>query len=70
MKTDTVSESSTVYDADIDYEHEHRCAEHENDCRGEPAPIRAPEPGLRPSSNGQSILRPPVISNVIPQQMV
>ena len=54
MKTDAVSESSARYDADVDYEHEHRFAEHEHDWRAEPEPSRAPEPGLRPSSNGQS----------------
>ena len=54
MKSDAVSELSAGYDTDIDYEHEHRCAEHEHEWRAEPEPSRPPEPGLRPSSNGQS----------------
>ncbi|MCS7471624.1 four helix bundle protein [Stieleria sp. ICT_E10.1] len=54
MKTDTVSEAPARYDADIDYDDEHRFAEHEHEWRAEPEPSRAPEPGLRPSSNGKS----------------
>ena len=54
MKSDAVSESSAGYDGNVDYEHEHRFAEHEHEWRAEPEPTRAPEPGLRPSSNGKS----------------
>ncbi len=47
-RADTVSESGSEY--------EYRGAEYEYEYDGaeEPEPCRAPEPGLRPSSNGQS----------------
>jgi len=53
MKTDVVSELPARYDFGVDYEH--RFAEHEHEWRAEPEPSRAPESGLRPSSNGQSV---------------
>ena len=56
MKFDGVAESSVEYDAGVDYEHEHRFAEHEHEVGTEetPEPCRAPEPDLRPFSNGTS----------------
>ncbi len=54
MKFDGVAEPSAGYHAGVDYEHEHRCAEHEHDWHAEPEPSRPPEPGLRASSNGLS----------------
>jgi four helix bundle protein len=48
MKTDGVSEPPTGYDADIDYEHEHRCAEHEHDWHAEPEPWVPTERASRP----------------------
>ncbi|MEM6473522.1 MAG: hypothetical protein AAF802_28440 [Planctomycetota bacterium] len=54
-RADAVSESGSEY--------EYRRAEYEYDDADEPEPYRAPEPGLRPFSNGQSSfparLRPP-----------
>jgi four helix bundle protein len=53
MKADVVSERLTEYHARVDYEHEHRFAEHEHDWCAEPELSRPPEPGLRPISNGK-----------------
>ena len=36
-----IAESSTEYDAEIDYDNEHRCAEHEHESQTE----ETPEPG-------------------------
>ena len=55
MKTNTVSEPCAWYHAEIDYDDDHRFAEHEHEWRAEPEPTRAPEPGLPPCSNGKSI---------------
>jgi hypothetical protein len=43
MKFDGVAESSAEYDADIEYDYEHRCAEHEHDSRTDDTP----EPWMR-----------------------
>ena len=48
-----VSESSAEYNAADEYEY--RDAEYEYETEGEPELSRAPESGLRPASNGQSI---------------
>jgi four helix bundle protein len=49
MKSDGVAESPVGYGADIDYEHEHRCAEHEHDWNAEPEPWVPTERAIRPS---------------------
>ena len=49
-----VSESSTEYHAADEYEYRDAEYEYEHDPEDEPEPSRAPEPGLRPSSNGKS----------------
>ncbi|WP_168564959.1 four helix bundle protein [Crateriforma spongiae] len=56
MKFDGVAETSAGYQAGVDYDYEHRFAEHEHEMGAEetPEPCRAPEPGLRPLPNGQS----------------
>ncbi len=38
MKFEGVAESSTEYDAEIDYDNEHRCAEHESQTEETPEP--------------------------------
>jgi hypothetical protein len=38
MKFDGVAESSAEYDANIDYDYEHRCAEHEHESQAEETP--------------------------------
>ncbi len=42
IKFDGVAEPGAAYDATIDYDNEHRCAEHEHEVRAEelPEPIR------------------------------
>ena len=56
MKFDGIRESPEDYGSAVDYEHEHRDAKHEHER--EPEPSRAPEDGLRGSTNGKSIARP------------
>jgi len=51
-RSDVVSESSAEYNSTDEYEY--REAEYEYEHEEEPEPSRAPEPGLRPSPNGQS----------------
>ena len=55
MKSDGVKEPSLDYAVVIDYEHEHRDAEHEHGRQQEPS--RAPEDGLHGFTNGKSIVR-------------
>jgi hypothetical protein len=40
MKFDGVAEDSAEYSAEIDYDYEHRCAEHEHEGRGDELPRR------------------------------
>ena len=47
MKFDGVAESSATYAAEIDYDYEHRCAEHEHDSRTEETPEPWDETGRR-----------------------
>ncbi|QDS95651.1 hypothetical protein FF011L_44490 [Roseimaritima multifibrata] len=56
MKFDDVKEPSVDYAVPIDYEHEHRDAEHEH-ARG-PEPCNAPDGGLQGFSVGKLIVRP------------
>ncbi|TWT76816.1 hypothetical protein Pla100_63500 [Neorhodopirellula pilleata] len=56
IKFDGVGESSVDYAELIDYEHEHRDAEHKHERKPEPG--RAPKDGLRGVTNGNSIVRP------------
>ena len=53
MKVDAVSECRPRYDSDIDYEHEHRCAEHEHDWRVESEPADATEDSWSVFTNGR-----------------
>ena len=53
-RPENVAEPATQYQADVDDEYEYRFAEYEYEERAEPEPSRAPEPGLRPISNGRS----------------
>ena len=38
MKFDGVAEPGTAYNAAIDYDNEHRCAEHEHESQNEETP--------------------------------
>jgi hypothetical protein len=42
MKFDGVAEPVAAYDADIDYQNEHRCAEHEHEVQAEENRTLAP----------------------------
>ena len=55
-RADVVAESSHEYNAAGEYEYEYRDAEyeHEQEAEDEPEPSRAPEPGLRGLTSGQS----------------
>ena len=55
MLTRLIAPADTVSDPAVEYEYEYRDAEYEYGVADEPEPARAPEPGLRPSSNGPSI---------------
>jgi len=54
MLTRLIARADAVAEPGSEYEYEYRDAEYEYDGCAEPELSRPPEPGLRPSSNGQS----------------